>query len=57
MLVKKNPKHPNSAAGKRFDLYKPGMTVGGFLAAGGWRADIRWDVKQGFVELVQKPSA
>ena len=57
VLVAKNPKRPESAAGKRFDLYKKGMTVGQFLAAGGWQADVRWDVKQGFVELIQKPAA
>ena len=57
VLVAKNPKRPTSAAGQRFNLYKKGMTVAEFLKAGGWRADIRWDVKQGFVELVQKPAA
>ena len=55
VLVAKNPKRPTSAAGQRFDLYKPGMTVGEFLKAGGWRADINWDTKQGFIEVV-KPS-
>lgn len=51
----KNPKRPGSAAHARFDLYKPGMTVDEFLAAGGWRADISWDLRQGFIEVV-KPS-
>lgn len=55
VLVAKNPKRPTSAAGKRFDLYKLGMTVAQFLAAGGWRADIWWDAKQGFIE-VGKPA-
>lgn len=58
VLVPKNPKRPTSAAGKRFDLYKPGitgMTVAEFLKAGGWRADLRWDLKQGFIE-VGKPA-
>ena len=35
--------------------YKPGMTVAEFLKAGGWRADLRWDAKQGFI-AVGKPS-
>ena len=55
VLVTKNPKRPTSAAGQRFDLYKPGMTVAEFLKAGEWRADIRWDAKQKFIE-VGKPS-
>lgn len=55
VLVAKNPKHPTSAAGKRFDLYKKDMTVAQFLKAGGWRADLRWDLRQGFIE-VGKPA-
>lgn len=55
VLTAKNPKRSTSAAGKRFDLYKPGMTVDKFLAAGGLRADISWDLKQGFIEI-QKPA-
>ncbi len=55
VCVAKNPKRPTSAAGQRFELYKPGMTVAEFLAAGGWRADLHWDLKQGFIE-VGKPS-
>ena len=55
VLVKKNPKRPGGAAHALFDLYKPGMTVAEFLKAGGWRADIRWDTKQKFIE-VGKPS-
>lgn len=51
--MEKNPKRPTSAAGKRFDLYKPGMTVAEFLKAGGWRADINWDLKQRFIEVVK----
>ena len=54
VLSAKNPKRATSAAGKRFDLYKPGMTVDKFLEAGGLRADISWDLKQGFIEI-QKP--
>ena len=51
VLKAKNPKRPGSAAHARFDLYKKDMTVGEFLAAGGWRADLRWDLRQGFIEL------
>ena len=55
VLVAKNPKRPGCAAAKRFDLYKKDMTVAEFLKADGWRADINWDLKQGFIEI-QKPS-
>ena len=55
VIVEKNPKRPGSAAHARFDLYKPGMTVAQFLLSGGWRADLVWDAKQGFIE-VQKPA-
>ena len=52
VLVAKNPKRSTSAAGKRFDIYRPNMTVAEFLKAGGWRADVAWDLKQGFIEVV-----
>ena len=55
ILVAKNPKRSGSAAHARFALYKPGMTVAEFLKAGGWRADIRWDVTQGFIGI-ENPS-
>lgn len=51
VVAKENPKRANSAAGKRFALYKSGMTVQQFLDKGGWRADINWDVKQGFIKV------
>lgn len=46
-----NPKKVGSAARERFALYKTGMTVGQFLAAGGSRADIRWDSSHGFIKI------
>lgn len=49
VLVKENPKR--AAAAERFNLYKNGMTVGEYVAAGGKRADVNWDVKQGFIEV------
>ena len=52
-VLRTNPKRPGSAAGKRFDLYKKDMTVAEFLKAGGWRADISWDLKQGFIEVAK----
>jgi hypothetical protein len=49
ILVKENPKR--AAAAERFDLYKNGMTVDEYIAAGGKRADVNWDVAQKFIEV------
>lgn len=47
-----NPKRPNSEAAERFNLYKNGMTVGEYIAAGGRQRDVTWDVKQGYIRIV-----
>lgn len=49
LLTKENPKR--AAAAERFALYKNGMTVDEYIAAGGKRADVNWDVAQGFIEV------
>ena len=49
LLVKENPKR--AAAAERFALYTNGMTVDEYIAAGGKRADVNWDVSQGFIEI------
>ena len=49
ILSKENPKRAKAA--ERFNLYKEGMTVGKYIEAGGTRADVRWDAKQGFIKL------
>jgi len=49
ILVKENPKR--AAAATRFALYKNGMTVDEYIAAGGTRADVNWDVKMEFIEV------
>lgn len=49
VLVKENPKR--AAAATRFALYKNGMTVDEYIAAGGTRADVNWDVKMQFIEV------
>ncbi len=51
VLVTGNPKRAGSAAYERFALYRTGMTVGQFLATGGLRVDITWDVNHGFIKL------
>ncbi len=52
VLAKENPKRVGSASRERFSLYRNGMSVTEFLKAGGSRADIRWDIKHGFIEVV-----
>ena len=49
--VQSNPKREGSAAHKRYNLYKVGMTIADALKAGVITADINWDVKQGFIEV------
>lgn len=46
-----NPKRPGSASHARFELYSQHTTVAAFLAAGGRRADLAWDLERGFISL------
>src|SRR5262249_7580777 len=46
-----NPKKPGTASHARYAAYEGAATVGAFLAAGGTRADLRWDAEHGYVEL------
>lgn len=49
LIAKENPKRAKAA--ERFALYKTGMTIGDYIAAGGTMADVRWDVKQNFISV------
>ena len=51
ILVRDNPKRPGSSAHTRYALYREGMTVAEFLAAGGTSADISFDQNKRFIEL------
>lgn len=51
VISETNPKRADAA--KRFDLYTPGITVDEYIAAGGKRADVVWDVKQGFISVAE----
>lgn len=46
-----NAKRSGSAAHTRFALMQPGQTVKEALDAGVTRADLNWDIKQGFIIL------
>lgn len=51
VLTKDNPKREGTKAHENFALYSKNKTVGAFLAAGGSRADLAWDVAAGFIEI------
>lgn len=51
ILVKENPKRDGSEGFKRFALYKNGMSVGKFLAKGGTRLDVRWDIAHKYISV------
>jgi hypothetical protein len=53
-VVKENPKKEGTKAHERFALYKKGMTVAEFIAAGGNRADLAWDVEHEFITIRRK---
>lgn len=53
ILIKENPKRPNTLAYDRFALYNHGMTVAEYIAAGGRAGDIAYDVEAGYIELVE----
>lgn len=44
-----NPK--KSTAADRFALYRSGMTVAAYIAAGGQRRDVVWDQHQGWISV------
>lgn len=56
VTVDKNPKREGSEAHDRFALYRDGMTLAEYVAAGGRRSDLAYDTKHGFV-TVEKADA
>ena len=51
ILVAVNPKRKGTLKFQRFDLYKNGMTVGDYIAAGGRSGDINYDVANGYISI------
>lgn len=49
--IKEGAKRPGSASYDRYMLYKEGMTVTEFIAAGGTAGDVKHDVSKGFITL------
>jgi hypothetical protein len=46
-----NPKRQGTLAHGRFELYKDGMTVAEYVAAGGRTGDVNHDAEAGYIEL------
>lgn len=50
-IVHKGDNPKRAAAADRYDLYRNGMTVAAYIAAGGQRRDVVWDQKQGWIKV------
>lgn len=46
-----NPKRNNTLARERYALYRVGMTVAEYIAAGGRSGDVNHDVAEGYITL------
>jgi len=49
-----NVKRVGSKSWLRFEEYMSSKDVNEYMEKGGLKADLRWDVKKGFVKLVEK---
>jgi len=52
ILTAENPRRKGTATFDMFNLYKDGMTVAEYLAAGGRLIDVKADVERKHIELV-----
>lgn len=50
-LTKENPRRKGTIGFKSFNLIKSGMTYEQYLAAGGRRQDLAWDVDHKYVKV------
>jgi hypothetical protein len=51
LLVKENPKQPGTAAHEKWKLYRNGMTVEEYYAAGGRTSSLKWDSEREFIKV------
>lgn len=51
LLVDENPKRKGTMAWDKWEVYEDGMTVGEYLAAGGKRSTLNYDVEKGYIEI------
>lgn len=49
--VKPNPKRAGTPSADRYALYVVGATIGDYIAAGGRRGDVAWDLQREFITL------
>jgi len=52
--MKSNPKRVGSKAYLRYEQYASSKTVGEYLENGGLPADLKWDQKKEFLQLLEK---
>lgn len=51
ILVEFNPRRPATKGWTNFGLYKEGMTISEFRAAGGGSNHLNWDIKHGYISV------
>jgi hypothetical protein len=51
LLRQNNPRKPGTHGWKSWNLVKEGMTVSQYLAAGGRKNDLSWDINHGWAKL------
>lgn len=52
-IVHKGENPKRGTAADRYDLYRNGMTVAAYIAAGGQRRDVVWDQKMGWIKTAE----
>ena len=52
--VRNNPRQEGTWGHLSFSLIRSGMTVDKFIAKGGRRKDLRWDIAKGHIHLEEK---
>jgi len=53
IVVSSNKKRVGSKAWSRYECYEDSKSVGDYLGNGGLKEDLRYDVKKGFVVLME----
>jgi ribosomal protein S12 len=51
LVAETNPKRNNTLSRERFALYRTGMTVAEYIAAGGRSGDVNHDAAEGYITL------
>jgi hypothetical protein len=51
LVTMPNPKRNNTLARERYELYRVGMTVAEYIAAGGRSGDVNHDIAEGYIAV------